>query len=125
VSKLSSLENVNALALPAKVLVLLSKYAKSLRAHNGTVLKLSSLRVFRHIHVTCMKASSPKLNEIYSELLEEVDLHIKAGTMYTNDAKDLMLKKQKKQTLRKLNSKISNSIIQRKKTSNRILTADH
>jgi len=125
VHKLNNLENVNALALPATVLVLLSKYAKSLRAHNGTILKLSSLRVFKHIHGTCIKANNPRLYEIYTELLEEVNLHIKAGTMYTNDAKDLMLKNQKKQTLKKFSKRISNTIIQQQNSGSRILTADY
>ena len=48
--KLKNLEEVNAAALPAKVLVLLSKYANALRKHNGLILKLSSLNVFRNVH---------------------------------------------------------------------------
>lgn len=91
--KLQSLENVNALALPAKVLVLLSKYAQYLRAHNGTILKLSSLRVFKHIHRTCQNAQDPKLNSIYQQLLHEVNIHIESGIMYTNDVKESMLRK--------------------------------
>lgn len=99
--QLKSLENVNALALSAKVLVLLSKYAQVIRVHNGTVLKLSSLRIFKHIHETCESANSPKLNKIYQQLLDEVNLHINAGTMYTNDAKESMLRVKKKTPLKK------------------------
>ena len=106
-ANLSSLENVNALALPAKVLVLLSKYAQALRAHNGTILKLSSLRIFKHIHTTCLNANTPKLKYVYKQLLDEVNLHIEACTMYTNDAKKIMLQQQKKQTLNKLSKSLS------------------
>ena len=106
-ANLSSLEDVNALALPAKVLVLLSKYTQVLRAHNGTVLKLSSLRVFKHIHTTCLKANNPKLIYIYKQLLDEVNLHIEAGTMHTNDAKKILIKQQKKQALLKISRNLS------------------
>jgi len=90
-NKLKSLEDVNALALPAKVLVLLSKYAKALRMKNGTVIKLSSLRIFFHVHQTCIKAKDTHLNIIYHQLLDEVNSHIESGTMFTNEEKKLHL----------------------------------
>jgi len=95
-NKLTNLEDVNALALPAKVLVLLSKYAQELQATNRTVIKLSSLRVFMHVHQTCLKAETPKLNKIYHELLDEVNQHLEAGTMYTNKEKKVLLGENKK-----------------------------
>jgi len=94
-NKIKSLEDVNALALPAKVLVLLSKYAKELRAKNGTVIKLSSLRIFFHVHQTCLKAKDTRLNIIYYQLLDEVNKHIEAGTMFTNEEKNMRLKQSK------------------------------
>lgn len=121
---LNSLENINALALPAKVLVLLSKYAKALRNHNGTILKLSSLRIFKHIHDTCEKANSPKLNVIYDQLLAEVNNHISAGTMYTNDERQLMRKNQKQNPLRKLAKNIPFPVINKNNTNTRIPTVE-
>lgn len=82
--KLKNLEEVNASALPAKVLVLLSKYANALRKHNGLILKLSSLNVFRNVHKTSCRAKHPEVHEVYQELLDEVRVHLKKGTMYTN-----------------------------------------
>ena len=101
--KLTSLEDVNALALPAKVLVLLSKYAQTLKSSNGTIIKLSSLRVFMHVHQTCVKANDAGLNIIYHQMLDEVNQHINAGTMFTNKEKKMLLKesKNKQRTLKK------------------------
>ena len=86
--KLKSLEDVNASSLPAKMLILLSKYAKALRQTNGTVIKLSSLRVFMHVHQTCVAAQNEELNHYYREMLKEINLHIQAGTMFTNEQKN-------------------------------------
>jgi len=93
--RLKSLEDVNALALPAKVLVLLSKYAKELRMKNGTVIKLSSLRIFLHVHQTCLKANDTRLNIIYHQLLDEVNDQIENGIMFTNEEKNMRLGKNK------------------------------
>lgn len=100
-NKLKSLEEVNALALPAKVLVLLSKYTKVLKMKNGTVIKLSSLRVFLHVHQTCLKAKDTRLNIIYYQLLDEVNRHIQTGTMFTNEEKNMRLSKNKERRLDK------------------------
>lgn len=101
--KLTSLEDINALALPAKVLVLLSKYSQSLKSTNGTVIKLSSLRVFMHVHQTCIKANDISLNIIYHQLLTEVNKHLNDGTMFTNQEKQMHLRKNrnKQRTLKK------------------------
>jgi len=82
--KLSSLQYVNASALPARVLVLMSKYAKALKQYNGTIIKLSSLRAFNQIHLSCTEAQDKQLNRIYQQLLEQVNSHINAGLMVTN-----------------------------------------
>ena len=100
--KIKSLEDVNALALPAKVLVLLSKYAQTLRETNGIVIKLSSLRIFVHVHATCTNANTPRLTVIYNQLLQEVNEYIEAGVMFTNEEKAMLLnKKDKERTLNK------------------------
>jgi len=112
--RLNNLENVSALALPSKVLVLLSKYAKALRNHNGTIIKLSSLRVFKHIHDTNNNSKSEKLDNIYKELLDEVNAHIKVGTMHTNQSKEESLKEQKKHPFRR---NFSYGILSSKKTA--------
>ena len=81
---LSNLEEVNASALPAKVLVLLSKYAHALRKHNGLILKLSSMNVFRHVHSTNHASQHEVVHAVHAELLAEVKRHVEVGTMYTN-----------------------------------------
>jgi hypothetical protein len=85
--KLNSLEEVNASALPATVLALLSAYANVLRKHNGLILKLSSMNVFRHVYNTSLVARHPDVHTAYDVLLKEVRGHVYNGTMYTNDHK--------------------------------------
>jgi hypothetical protein len=85
--KLNSLKEVSASVLPAKVLALLSMYASALRKHNGLILKLSSMNVFRHVYNTRLVAKHPDVHAVYNELLKEVQGHVYNGTMYTNDHK--------------------------------------
>lgn len=81
-SNLQSLEKVDATTLPAKVLVLLSKYAIALKNHNGTVIQLSSLNVFRHVHHTSLLCKDPIAQKIHRQLMVQVCSHIKLGSMY-------------------------------------------
>lgn len=83
-NKLVSLEEVNASILPAKVLVLLSKYAQAMRKHTGLVIKISSLNVFRHVHNTNKLADHSEIHRLHRELLIEVNHHLRAKTMQTN-----------------------------------------
>jgi len=85
---LTNLENVNALVLPSTILVLLSKYARALEQYERTIIKLSSLSIFKHVEQTYQQAKHPALSQIYHQLLNEVNSHIKEGTMYTNDARE-------------------------------------
>jgi len=62
------------------------------------------LRIFFHVHQTCLKAKDTQLNIIYHQLLDEVNSHIDVGTMFTNEEKSLRLDKNKE-----------------KKTNNRLL----
>jgi len=82
--KLVSLEEVNASVLPARVLVLLSKYAQAMHEHAGLIIKISSMNVFRHVHKTHTVTPHPAVQKIYRELLVEVATHVAAGTMHTN-----------------------------------------
>lgn len=68
-----SLEAVDIKVLSPKVLVLLSKYARALRKHNGMVLKLNTENVFRDVHKSSMLAGDVTLQNIYSEILTEVN----------------------------------------------------
>ena len=81
--KLVSLEEVSASTLPAKVLVLLSKYSKAMRKHTGVVIKISSLNVFSHVHNTNKLSNHLQTQQIHHELLLEVNRHLDAGTMQT------------------------------------------
>jgi len=71
--KLSSLQHVSASALPARVLVLMSKYARALELLSGKAIKLSSLRVFNDIHLSSIEANNESLNSIYQQLLTQVN----------------------------------------------------
>jgi hypothetical protein len=83
------LEEVNASVLPAKVLVLLSKYAQAMRKHTGLVIKISSLNVFKHVHNTNRLTDHLQIRKLHRELLLEVNSHLRAGTMQTNRQREL------------------------------------
>ena len=87
--KLISLEEVNASVLPAKVLVLLSKYAQAMRKHTGLVIKISSLNVFKHVHNTNKLTGHLQIRQLHRELLLEVNSHLRAGTMQTDRQREL------------------------------------
>ncbi len=82
--KLINLDEVNASVLPAKVLVLLSKYAQAMRKHTGLVIKISSLNVFKHVHNTNKLTGHLQIRQLHRELLIEVNNHLRAGTMQTD-----------------------------------------
>jgi hypothetical protein len=86
---LISLEEVNASVLPAKVLVLLSKYARAMRKYTGLVIKISSMNVFKHVHNTNKLTSHLTIRKLHRELLLEVNRHLDAGTMQTNQQREL------------------------------------
>ena len=48
-----------------------------------------------HVHHTCVKANDAGLNIIYHQMLDEVNKHINAGTMFTNKEKKMLLRKDK------------------------------
>jgi hypothetical protein len=81
--KLTSLEEVDSSVLPAKVLVLLSKYAQAMRKHTGLVIKISSLNVFKHVQNTSQLTDHHQVSQLHQELLREVNSHIRAGSMRT------------------------------------------
>lgn len=87
--KLVSLNEVNASVLPAKVLVLLSKYAQAMRKHTGLVIKISSLNVFKHVHNTNKLTGHLQVRQLHRELLLEVNGHLREGTMQTNKQREL------------------------------------
>lgn len=82
--ELVSLEEVDASVLPAKVLVLLSKYAQAIRKHTGLVIKISSLNIFKHVHNTNIMTDHQQVEQLYRELLLEVNSHLRGGTMRTH-----------------------------------------
>jgi len=96
--RLRSLEEVDASALPAKVLVLLSRYAQALRNCNGLIIKLSSLEIFQYVESTSRMAGNPELQQAYHNLLKEVNLHIEQGTMYTRAQREAKEKNYKHTT---------------------------
>jgi len=87
--KLVSLDEVNASVLPAKVLVLLSKYAQAMRKHTGLVIKISSLNVFKHVHNTNKLTDHLQIKQLHRDLLLEVNRHLRGGTMQTDQDREL------------------------------------
>ncbi|RBP48360.1 hypothetical protein DFR28_10889 [Arenicella xantha] len=81
--KLENLDEVSAAVLPAKVLVLLSKYAQTMRKHTGLVIKISSMNVFKHVHNTHKLTQHPEVTALHKALLNEVSQHLADGTMQT------------------------------------------
>lgn len=96
--KIESLDKVSAAVLPAKVLVLLSKYAQTMRKHTGLVIKISSMNVFKHVHNTHKLTQHPEVIALHSTLLSEVNKHLMEGTMQTVDQR-AMANKQKSQPI--------------------------
>ena len=103
--KLVRLEEVNASALPAKVLVLLSKYAQAIRTHTGLVIKINSLNVFKHVHNTNKLTNHLQIRRLHRELLLEVNEHLRNGTMQTNVQRKLS----EPNTIRGKNGEVLNS----------------
>lgn len=87
--KLVNLDEVNASVLPAKVLVLLSKYAQAMRKHTGLVIKISSLNVFKHVHNTNKLTDHLQIKQLHRDLIIEVNRHLRGGTMQTNQDREL------------------------------------
>jgi len=73
---ITSTENLELGVLPAKVLLLLSKYAHELKRHNGFILKLSSQHVMRDLHYANALCDSAQLNSIYDEIVLEVNIYL-------------------------------------------------
>jgi len=88
--KIVNLEEVSAAVLPAKILVLLSKYAQAMRKHTGLVIKISSLNVFKHVHSTHKLTQHPAVRKLHMELLREVSTHIEQGTMHTTMDREII-----------------------------------
>ena len=84
---LKGLDKLDASTLPANILVLLSQYAKAIEQHNGIVVQLSSLNVFKHVEQTATLCNDPRIRLIYRRLLVQTSDHVRAGSMYLIGAK--------------------------------------
>jgi len=85
---LVSLDLVNASVLPARVMVLLSKYAQAARKHTGLIVKISSINVFKHVHNTSKLTENLEVRRLHRDLLIEVNMHLRAGTMQTFEQRE-------------------------------------
>jgi len=79
--KVKSLYGVKATVLPAKVMVLLSKYSQAIKEFEGVVIQLSSLNVFKHVHNSYTRSKHPVVHKCYRYLLREVNKHLAEGNM--------------------------------------------
>ncbi len=79
--KVKNLYGVKATVLPAKVMVLLSKYAQAIKEFEGVVIQLSSLNVFKHVHNSYTRSKHPAVHKCYKYLLREVNMHLQEGNM--------------------------------------------
>ncbi len=80
-NKVKNLYGVKATVLPAKVMVLLSKYSQAVKEYEGAVIQLSSLNVFKHVHNSYSRSKHPAVHNCYKYLLREVNYHLKEGNM--------------------------------------------
>ncbi|GAA6137587.1 hypothetical protein NBRC116583_13340 [Arenicella sp. 4NH20-0111] len=79
--KIRNLYSAKATVLPARVMVLLSKYSQAVKEHEGVVIQLSSLNVFKHVHASYARSRHPAVHKSYKMLLNEVNLHLSEGNM--------------------------------------------
>lgn len=79
--KVKNLYGVKATVLPAKVMVLLSKYSQAVKEYEGAVIQLSSLNVFKHVHNSYSRSKHPAVRKCYKYLLREVNYHLEEGNM--------------------------------------------
>lgn len=79
--KIRNLYSAKATVLPARVMVLLSKYSQSVKEHEGVVIQLSSLNVFKHVHASFARSKHPAVHKSYKALLNEVNIHLLEGNM--------------------------------------------
>ncbi len=79
--KVKNLYAVKANVLPARVMVLLSKYAQIIKEHEGVVIQLSSLNVFKHVHASYIRSNHQDVHRCYKVLLSEVNRHLAEGNM--------------------------------------------
>ena len=82
--KVKNLYGVKATVLPAKVMVLLSKYSQAVKEYEGAVIQLSSLNVFKHVHNSYARSTHPAVRRCYRYLLKEVNNHLQEGNMSTS-----------------------------------------
>ena len=84
------LNDVEAKVLPARVMVLLSKYSQALKEDESIIIQLSSLNVFKHVHQSYLNTTSSRVIKYYNILLKEVNLHVQNGDMtYKSTSDDL------------------------------------
>lgn len=79
--KVKNLYGVKATVLPAKVMVMLSKYSQAIKEYEGAVIQLSSLNVFKHVHNSYARSRHPAVRRCYKYLLREVNHQLEEGNM--------------------------------------------
>lgn len=79
--KVKNLYGVKATVLPARVMVLLSKYSQAVKEFEGVIIQLSSLNVFKHVHNSYTRSKHPAVHKCYKYLLHEVNNHLADGNM--------------------------------------------
>lgn len=89
-NEVSSLDQVDAGTLPAKILVLLSKFAIAIKEHNGLVIQLNSLDVFKQAEQANQLCEDPLVQKLYRQLLVQTRSYIRLEEMYTVDQKLLL-----------------------------------
>lgn len=101
--KLINLSEVSPDLLPGPVLVLLSKYSQALHKHDGIIIKVSSMNVFKHVEQTGKDTKNPIVFKLYRRLLIEVNKQLNLRRMQTH-------KERRSLDLKYQNSESSNSL---------------
>jgi len=84
-NRITSLKDISAAMLPARILVLLSKYVVLVREHDDVIIQTSSVNVFAHIDNANKQTRHPEVRLAYYILLRRVNQCLQDGTMRTNE----------------------------------------
>ncbi len=84
-NQVTSLKDISAAMLPARVLVPLSKYVVLVKKHDDVIVQTSSLNVFAHIDNANKRTRHPEVRLAYYILLRRVNQCLQDGTMRTNE----------------------------------------
>jgi len=58
-------------------IMLISKFSRVLKAHDGTILRLSDTKVIKNLFLISKRTSNPELVQLASRLKHEIKIHLR------------------------------------------------